>query len=251
MLKILLSGCNGRMGQAVTRLTAKNDGIVIVAGIDLYKTGTEAYPVYDKPTDFTGDADVIVDFSNASALPGLVDYALSRRLPLLIATTGLDDGQIKILTDASSVIPVFRTANMSMGVNILCELVKKTAKLLGEDFDIEIVEKHHNQKVDAPSGTALMLADAAAEGVENAKYVYERQSVRQKRDKNEIGIHSVRGGTIVGEHEVIFAGYDEIITLSHSAASRELFAVGALKAAVFLADQKPGLYSMADVIGVI
>jgi 4-hydroxy-tetrahydrodipicolinate reductase len=251
MLRILLSGCNGRMGQAVTKLTAKSDGIVIVAGIDLYKTGTEAYPVYDKPTDFTGEADIIVDFSNASALTGLVDYALSRNMPLLIATTGLAEDQIELLKEASAKIPVFRTGNMSLGVNILCELVKKTAKILGEGFDIEIVEKHHNTKVDAPSGTALMLAEAAKEGVKDAKYVYERQSRRQKREKNEIGIHSIRGGTIVGEHEVIFAGFDEVITLSHSASSRELFATGALKAAVFLAEQKPGLYSMADVVGSI
>jgi len=251
MLKILLSGCNGRMGQAVTRLTAKNGGMIIAAGIDPYKTGTEAYPVYDKPSDFTGEADIIIDFSSASALPGLVDYALSRRLPLMIATTGLDEGEVKLLEAAASSIPVFRTGNMSLGVNILCELVRKTARILGEGFDIEIVEKHHNQKVDAPSGTALMLAEAASEGVEDAKYVYERQSVRKKRGRNEIGIHSVRGGTIVGEHEVIFAGYDEVITLSHSASSRELFASGALKAAMFLVDKKPGLYSMADVVGSI
>ena len=251
MLKLLLSGCNGKMGQAVTRLVETTDNFVISAGVDPYKTGNEPYPVYDRPSDFAGVVDVIVDFSNASALEELADYAIAAKIPLIVATTGLDDRQIALLEKASKTIAVFRTGNMSLGVNLLCELVKKTAAILGDDFNIEIVEKHHNQKVDAPSGTALMLADAAAGEIKDAEYIYERQSERRKRAPNEIGIHSIRGGTIVGEHEVIFAGFNEVITLSHSALSRELFAMGALKAAGFLAGKIPGIYSMADVVGSI
>jgi 4-hydroxy-tetrahydrodipicolinate reductase len=191
----------------------------------------------------------MIDFSHPSALPDILDYAIDKKLPLVIATTGMSQEDVALIRESSLSIPVFFTFNMSLGVNLLVELAKKAASILGDGFDVEIIEKHHNQKIDAPSGTALMIADAVSEVLPyNASYAYDRHSVRKKRSREEIGIHSLRGGTIVGEHQVVFAGTDEIITLSHQALSREIFATGALAAARFLVEQRPGLYSMKDIV---
>lgn len=211
------------------------------------------YPVYADPMEFAGEADVLVDFSNSAALANLLNYCTAKNLPCVLCTTGYNDDQLVQVSHASGKIPVFRSGNMSLGINLLMQLVKKASAVLGENFDVEIIEKHHRQKVDAPSGTALMLADAAASALpHDSQYVYDRHSVRQKRSREEIGISSVRGGTIVGEHDVLFCGPDEIIELKHTATSRDVFANGALSAAVFLAGvKKPGMYSMDDVLAQI
>ena len=194
-------------------------------------------------------SEVIIDFSNPSLLDSILEYGKSTNTSLVIATTGYDDCQKKQIELASKECAVFFTYNYSMGVNLLASLAKKAVEVLGDGFDIEIIEKHHNQKIDAPSGTALMLADAINEEVDNRmKYEYDRHSKREKRTKNEIGIHAVRGGTFVGEHEIIFAGRDEIITLSHSARSKEIFAVGAVNAAVFMTGKERGMYDMSQLI---
>ena len=246
MTRIIISGCNGRMGRAIAeRVFAREDeSCTVVAGIDM-NTKPAEFPVFAKPADCTVEADVIIDFSNPSALPGLLEYAVEKNLPIVIATTGISEEGKALIDDAAKKIPVFFSANMSLGVNLLVELAKKATEVLGYDFDIEIVEKHHNQKLDAPSGTALMIADAIADG---RHYVYDRHSRRQKRERDEIGIHAIRGGSIVGEHDVIFAGSDEVITLSHSASSRGVFAVGAINAAIFLHGKQPGLYNMGNLI---
>lgn len=253
MAGILLSGCNGKMGKAVTANAAADDGCEIVGGIDLFDKCLSGYPVFSSPAlvskEIIEKTDVIIDFSNPSAIAGLLEFAVKNSIPAVISTTGLNDAQINLIKAASSKIPVFFSANMSLGVNLLCELAKKAASVLGDSFDIEIVEMHHNQKIDAPSGTALMIADSIKEELdEGVKYEYDRHSKREKRTKNEIGIHSVRGGTITGEHQVIFAGHDEIITISHSARSKELFATGAVNAAKFLCGKPAGLYSMSDML---
>ncbi|NLC68850.1 MAG: 4-hydroxy-tetrahydrodipicolinate reductase [Clostridiaceae bacterium] len=247
MVRIILSGCNGKMGQVVTRLAKQNPDVKIVAGIDINDSIKNDYPVFNEAVKCNVEADVIIDFSNPSALDSLLKLAISRKLPLVMATTGFSEAQKKQLRETSSKIPVFQSANMSLGVNLLIDLVKKAAKNLESFFDIEIIEKHHNQKIDAPSGTALALADAINDVLEHKQeYVYDRHARRMKRSKKEIGIHAVRGGTIVGEHSVIFAGNDEIIELKHTAMSKDIFAVGAIKAAIFLYDKQPGLYSMND-----
>ncbi len=248
MTDILLSGCYGKMGRAITSYITGCEDIKIVAGLDI-ADGSGDFPVFVSPFSFDGKVDAIIDFSSPAALPGLLEYAVERKIPAVIATTGLDDAHIELIHKASKHIPVFFTANMSLGVNLVCELAKTAAKILGNSYDIEIIEAHHNQKVDAPSGTALMIADAISNELERRpNYEYNRQAKREKRTKNEIGIHAVRGGTIVGEHEIIFAGYNEVIKISHSAASKELFAAGAVNAAVFIKDKKPGLYSMSDIV---
>lgn len=247
-MKIILSGCNGKMGQVIARTVAERDGCEIVAGLDRVADSTGAFPVF-ATADIDVPADIIIDFSHPAMLQTVLTLAEGRHLPVIIATTGLSDEQLAAVRALSEKVPVFFSANMSIGVNLLSALVEKAAKVLGNDFDIEIVEKHHNQKVDAPSGTALMLADAAKAGLSfEPHYVYDRHSVRQKREKTEIGISSVRAGTIVGEHEVIFGGRDEVITLSHLAMSKEIFAVGALNAAAFLVGRPAGLYSMKDML---
>lgn len=247
-MKIILSGCNGKMGQVIARTVAERDGCEIVAGLDRVADSTGAFPVF-ATADIDIPADIIIDFSHPAMLQTVLTLAEGRHLPVIIATTGLSDEQLAAVRALSEKVPVFFSANMSIGVNLLSALVEKAAKVLGNDFDIEIVEKHHNQKVDAPSGTALMLADAAKAGLSfEPHYVYDRHSMRQKREKTEIGISSVRAGTIVGEHEVIFGGRDEVITLSHLAMSKEIFAVGALNAAAFLVGKPAGLYSMKDMI---
>jgi 4-hydroxy-tetrahydrodipicolinate reductase len=249
MIKILMSGCNGKMGQVISRLAKESDGLEIAAGCDLNDSIKNAYPVFIDLKKCDVSVDVIIDFSNASAFENVLEYAVSRKIPLVMATTGLSHAQIKSLQAASSQIPVFFSANMSLGVNLLIDLVKKAAKVLEQNFDIEIVEKHHNQKLDAPSGTALAIADAINTVLEQKQeYVYDRHSRRKKRSRQEIGIHAVRGGTIVGDHSVIFAGNDEIIEINHTAMSKEIFGVGALRAARFLYSKKPGLYSMKELI---
>lgn len=252
MTKILLSGCCGQMGTAITTIVSGREDCVISAGIDANPNGFTPYQVFKKPEDVTVDCDVIIDFSHPSLLSPLVKYATEHKLPLVMATTGLSETQLSQLSEASEVIPIFRTGNLSLGINLLIALARKATAILGEDFDIEIVEKHHNQKIDAPSGTALMIADAISEERNIlSRYEFDRHSVRRRREKNEIGIHSVRGGTIVGEHEVIFAGHDEVITISHSAQSKGVFATGAVTAAVFLCQQKPGMYDMNDLVAAV
>lgn len=253
MAGILLSGCNGKMGRAVTLSVAETAGCDITAGIDVFDEVRYGYPVFTSPALITeniiGKTDVIIDFSNPSALAGLLEFAVANSIPAVISTTGLNEAQINLIKSASAKIPVFFSANMSLGVNLVCELAKKAAKVLGDAFDIEIVEMHHNQKIDAPSGTALMIADSIKNELDDdIKYEYDRHSKREKRTKKEIGIHAVRGGTITGEHEVIFAGHDEIIKISHSARSKELFATGAINAAKFICGKPAGLYNMADML---
>lgn len=249
MTNILLSGANGKMGQAVTRVALENDSVKIVAGYDINTIQNAGFPVYDKLSDIKENIDAIIDFSHPAMFDGLLEFAKTKNIPVVFCTTGLSEEQIANMKAASESTPIFFSANMSIGVNLLIDLVTKAAKILQDNFDIEIVEKHHNQKLDAPSGTALAIADAIADTVEyNAEYVYDRHSVRKKRDKAEIGIHAVRGGTIVGEHDVIFAGNDEVIEIKHSAASKEVFAVGAVKAAVFMKGKTAGMYAMKDLI---
>lgn len=248
MLKILVSGVLGHVGQKITALCRENEEYSVVAGVDR-QNSNENFPVFSSFDDVNVIPDVIIDFSNPSLLEGILKFAVKNKIPLVLATTGYSEQHIEKIREASKNIPIFFTANMSLGVNLLCSLAKKASAFLGEGFDVEIIEKHHNQKLDAPSGTALMLANAI-NAVNGDKYTYEydRHSKRQKRSKSEIGIHSVRGGTIVGEHDVIFAGNDEVITLSHSAFSKEVFASGALKSAEFIAKQKFGLFDMNDML---
>lgn len=248
MIKVLLSGAAGRMGSFVADCIKSRDDMEIIAGVDAVQN-ILSFPVYPDFSRVTVKPDVIIDFSNVSVLGGLLEYATKNNVPAVIATTGYNDEQIGLIKEASKKIPIFFSFNMSLGINLLCSLAKKAAAILGDEFDIEIVEKHHNKKLDAPSGTAIMLANAVNDELGGSYlYEYDRHSKRAARPKNEIGIHSVRGGTIVGEHDVIFAGRDEVITLSHHAASREVFATGAVKAAAFLADKAAGLYDMGDVV---
>ena len=248
MVSILLSGAGGKMGQVITRSVSERNDCRIAAGIDIHSIDC-GYPVFSSPEQCNVACDVIIDFSHPSVTNSLLDYAVKHKIPAVIATTGLSPEQVEAIHEAAKTIPVFFSANMSLGVSLLTELAKKAAKVLGNDFDIEIIEKHHNRKVDAPSGTALMLADAISEELKDApQYVYDRHSRRAARSKNEIGIHAVRGGTIVGEHEILFAGHDEIISLTHTAMSKKIFATGAINAALFLANCKPGLYNMGDLV---
>lgn len=245
-MKLILNGALGRMGRAVATLAADR-GYEIAAGVDI-AAGDTAFPVY---TDWANvpAADVVVDFSNPAALEAELAYVTAHKLPLVLCTTGLSAEQIAAVHKAAQQVPVFFSSNMSLGVAVLSALTKKAAAVLGDTFDIEIVEMHHNQKLDAPSGTALMLADAAKAGLSyEPTYTYDRHSRRQKRDKREIGIASLRGGTVVGEHSVYFAGEQEVITLSHSAGSRSVFASGALTAAAFIVGKPAGMYSMEDIL---
>ncbi len=252
MINIALVGANGKMGQVITRLVNENDDATVSFGIDLNTEQKSTYPVYADFNDVKEDCDVIVDFSHPSSLSKTLEYALANNKAAVIATTGLDNSQMENIKAASKEIPVFFSANMSLGVNLLIQLAKKATSLLEENFDIEIIEKHHNLKIDAPSGTALAIADAINDtSTKSNEYVYDRHSTRKKRSKNEIGIHSLRGGTIVGEHSVIFAGNDEIIELKHTATSKEIFAVGAVKAAHFLFKKDAGLYNMDALISEI
>ncbi|MBQ7003534.1 MAG: 4-hydroxy-tetrahydrodipicolinate reductase [Oscillospiraceae bacterium] len=248
-VKILISGANGKMGHAVAAAISGREDCVACCGVDLYTQQYGDFPIYEKLADVPEKPDVIIDFSNPALLDDLLDYCLTNGVPCVFATTGYSAEQIAKIKQAAASIPVFFSFNMSLGINLLAQLAKKAVSILGGQFDIEIVEKHHNQKLDAPSGTAIMLADAINEECgEQYHYVYDRHSKRQKREAREIGMHAIRGGTIVGEHDIIFAGHDEVITLSHSAASKEVFAVGAVNAAAFLAGQEAGLYDMSALI---
>lgn len=250
MVKVLLSGCNGKMGQVITRIAHYREDVKITAGFDINPSVSNDFPVFTSLQECNVAVDVIVDFSHPSALQNILDYAVSRKIPLVIATTGISDELVSKIKQAAASTPILYSANMSLGVNLLLELVQKAAKLLYTNFDIEIIERHHNQKIDAPSGTALALADAINKALpEKYRYVYDRHTRRVKRSKDEIGIHAVRGGNIAGEHTVIFAGNDEIIELRHSANSKEIFGVGALKAAVFMHNKAPGFYTMRDMFG--
>ncbi len=249
MVRIILCGCNGQMGKAITNSVAERSDCEIVAGIDINTERYSDYPVFKNINECDVAADLVIDFSHPSLLTSLLTYCKSKKYPVVIATTGLSEEQKEEIAEASKEIPVFFSANMSIGVSLISELAKKAAKVLSGNFDIEIVEMHHNKKIDAPSGTALMLADSISQVLdEKPVYEYNRHAKRERRSKNEIGIHAVRGGTIVGEHEVIFAGHDEIIKISHSARSKEIFAVGAVNAGIFIADKEPGLYAMADFV---
>lgn len=250
MIKILLHGCSGAMGRAVSEIVKEMENVEIAVGVDVNPQIPAGYPVHESLSDVTEDADVIVDFAAAAAVDGLLRFAESKRIPLVLCTTGLTEAQMARVRDCSSRVAILRSANMSLGVNLLLKLVQDAAKVLAASgFDMEIVEKHHNRKLDAPSGTALALADSLNEAMDGAyHYTYDRHDRRAKRDPKEIGISAVRGGSIVGEHDVIFAGPDEVVTLSHSAYSRAVFARGAVEAALFLAGKPAGLYSMSDVI---
>ena len=248
MVKIILSGCSGKMGHVITKCVENKENCEIVAGVDINKCDAP-YPIFASFSEIDVDADVIIDFSHPSVLASLLEYCKKNKMPAVIATTGLSDEQKKEIEDTSKEVPMFFSANMSIGVNLISELAAKAARVLEGSFDIEIVEAHHNQKIDAPSGTALMLADSISDALTNKPtYEFDRHSKRAKRDPNEIGIHSIRGGTIVGEHEIIFAGLDEIITISHSARSKDLFAVGAVNATVFLKGKPAGMYSMKQLV---
>ncbi len=244
--RILISGCSGRLGSVIAKLASDSRELEVVAGVD--RVGAASFPIFDDFSKVDVECDVIVDVSHHTVAPALMEYAASKNIPVVICTTGHTDEEEQIIREASKKIPVLKSRNMSLGINVMMELVRRAASALGDGYDIEVVEAHHSKKLDAPSGTALMLADAAKEVREDAEYVYDRTPRRQERDKREIGIHSVRGGTIVGEHSVIFAGLDEVITLSHSAGSRDLFASGAIKAALFVKDAKAGFYTMSDVV---
>ncbi|MCI8622934.1 MAG: 4-hydroxy-tetrahydrodipicolinate reductase [Provencibacterium sp.] len=248
-IRIILSGAGGKMGRAIRALCSEREDCTIVAGFDLRAGGEAPFPIYPEPAQCTQEADVVIDFSHPSVLEPLLAYCRERKLPAVLATTGYSPEQLSAIQAAAADIPVFSTANMSLGVNLLASLCEKAAAVLGHDFDIEIIEKHHNQKIDAPSGTALMLADRISGALEKKpQYVYDRHSERRKRRREEIGLHAVRGGTIVGEHEVLFAGTDETITLSHAAYSKQVFAAGAINAALFLAGQPAGIYDMGDLV---
>ena len=251
MIRIIMNGCNGKMGQVISGIVTEDEGTVMAAGIDARDDGHNPYPVFTDIEECGVEADCLIDFSTASAVDKMLDYCVARKLPCVLCTTGLSEGQLQKVKEASGQIPVLRSANMSLGINLLLKLLKDAAAVLAPaGYDIEILEKHHNQKLDAPSGTALALADAINGEFDNEyEYIYDRSTRRKKRPGKEIGISAVRGGTIVGEHDVLFAGTDEVITFSHSAYSRAVFGKGAVQAAKFLAGKVPGMYDMGDVIG--
>ena len=250
MVRIIMHGCNGRMGQMITNLVKEEAQAQIVAGVDTFDGIQNPYPVFEKIEMCNVEADVVIDFSNAKAVDGLLSYCEEKKLPVVLCTTGLSEEQLVRVKEVSEKAAVLKSANMSMGINLLMKLLKDAVKVLAPaGYDVEIVEKHHNQKLDAPSGTALALADSMNEAMDNEfEYVYDRSQVRKKRDKKEMGISAVRAGTIVGEHEVLFAGIDEVIEFKHTAYSRSVFGKGALEAAKFLAGKPAGMYDMSDVI---
>ena len=250
MVKMIMHGCNGKMGQVITKIVKEDANAEIVAGIDKYMGIPNDYPVFESIDKCDVEADVVIDFSNAAAVDGLLDYCVEKQVPVVLCTTGLSEEQLGKVQEASKKVAVLKSANMSLGVNMLLKLLQEATKILAPaGFDIEIVERHHNQKVDAPSGTALAMADSINAAMNDEyTYTYDRSQVRQKREKKEIGIVAVRGGTIVGEHEVIFAGEDEVIEFKHTAHSKAVFGKGAVEAAKFLKGKEAGLYDMKDVI---
>ena len=250
MIRVIMHGCNGKMGQVISGLIAADDAVELVAGIDARDDGHNPYPVFTDINSCDIEADCLIDFSVAAAVDNLLDYCVAKNLPCVLCTTGLSEEQLAKVAEASKKVAILKSANMSLGINLLLKMLKEAAGVLAPaGFDMEIVEKHHNLKVDAPSGTALALADSINEEFDNEyEYVYDRSARREKRPKKEIGISAVRGGTIVGDHDVIFAGADEVITFSHTAYSKAVFGKGAVQAAKFLAGNGAGMYSMADVI---
>lgn len=250
MVRAIMHGCNGHMGQVITGLIKADEGIELVAGIDKYTGIANDYPVFESLEKCDVEADVIIDFSNAAAADALLTYCEEKKMPVVLCTTGLSEEQLAKIPEAAKKTAVLKSANMSLGINLLMKLLKEATKVLASaGYDMEIVEKHHNQKLDAPSGTAIALADSMNEAMDEAyHYVYDRSQERKKRDTKEIGISAVRGGTIVGEHEVLFAGTDEVIEFKHTAYSKTIFGKGAVEAAKFLAGKPAGLYDMSDVI---
>lgn len=251
MIKLIMHGCNGAMGQVISKIVEETEGAVMVAGIDRVDEGKNDYPVFTDIKECDVEADAIIDFSAAPAVDALLDYAVEKQIPVVVCTTGLSDEQLAKLEEASKKVAVLRSANMSLGVNTLLKLINAATKVLAEaGFDIDIVEKHHRKKLDAPSGTAIALADAINDALNHEyEYVYDRSERREQRPVKEIGISAVRGGTIVGEHEVIFAGQDEVIEFKHTAYSKAIFGKGAVSAAMFLAGKPAGIYNMSHVIG--
>lgn len=250
MVRLIMHGCNGKMGQVITKIVKEDANAEIVAGIDKYQGIQNEYPLFSDIAECNVEADVVIDFSNAAAVDGLLDYCASKAVPVVLCTTGLSEEQLVKVKATSGKVAVLKSANMSLGINMLLKLLQDATKILAPTgYDIEIVEKHHNQKVDAPSGTALALADSINEVLDHEyAYNYDRSQERKRRDKKEIGIAAVRGGTIVGEHEVIYAGEDEVIEFKHTAYSKAVFAKGAVEAAKFLKGKGSGMYSMQDVI---
>lgn len=250
MIKIIMHGCNGKMGRMISGIVAEDSEVEIVAGIDAFDAGNNTYPVFQKIQDCNIEADCLIDFSVAAAVDAMLEYCVEKNLPCVLCTTGLSQEQLEKVEEASKKVAVLKSANMSLGINLLLKMLKEAAAVLAPaGYDIEIVEKHHRLKVDAPSGTALALADSINEELNREyEYVYDRSSRREKRPDKEIGISAIRGGTIVGDHDVIFAGVDEVITFSHAAHSKGVFGKGAVQAAKYLAGKGPGLYNMSNVI---
>ncbi len=250
MVRVIMNGCNGKMGQVITGIIAEDAQAEIVAGIDVYDGIKNSYPVFSNIADCNVDADVIIDFSTAKAVDGLLDYVEEKKVPVVLCTTGLSEEQLQRVEKVSKEVAVLKSANMSLGINTIMKLLQQAVQVFAPaGYDVEIVEKHHNQKLDAPSGTAIALADSMNEVMDHQyEYIYDRSQRRQKRDAKELGISAVRGGTIVGEHEVIFAGTDEVIEIKHTAYSKAVFAKGAVEAAKFLAGKPAGLYDMSHVI---
>ena len=250
MVRVIMNGCNGKMGQVITGIAAGDEQVEIVAGIDVYDGIQNPYPVFADIKDCTVEADAIIDFSTAKAVDGLLDYVEEKRIPVVLCTTGLSEAQLNRVSEVAGKAAVLKSANMSLGINTIMKLLQQAVQVFGPaGYDVEIVEKHHNQKLDAPSGTAIALADSMNEVMDHQyEYIYDRSQRRQKRDAKELGISAVRGGTIVGEHEVIFAGTDEVIEIKHTAYSKAVFAKGAVEAAKYLAGKPAGLYNMSDVI---
>ncbi len=250
MTRVIMNGCNGKMGQVISNLIAEDKDVEMVAGVDARDDGHNSYPVFTDINTCDVEADCIIDFSVAAAVDKLLDYCVAKKIPCVLCTTGLSEEQLKKVKETSKSVAILKSANMSLGINLLLKLLKDAAGVLAPaGFDMEIVEKHHRLKVDAPSGTALALADSINEEFNNEyEYVYDRSSRRERRPTKEIGISAVRGGTIVGDHDVIFAGPDEVITFSHTAYSKAVFGKGAVQAAKFLAGKEPGMYNMGDVI---
>lgn len=250
MTRIIMCGCNGAMGRMITSIVKDDSEAEIVAGIDMADNGQTDFPVFSSISDCTVEADAIIDFSTPKILTEILTYSKQHKVPAVLCTTGYSDEQLAEIEAATTETAILKSANMSLGINTLLKLLQDAAKVFaGEGFDVEIIEKHHNQKLDAPSGTALALADSINEAMGNQyEYIYDRSQRRQKRDKKELGLSAVRGGTIVGEHDVIFAGTDEVITFSHTAYSKAVFGKGAVAAAKFLKGKESGRYDMADVI---
>lgn len=247
MLKVLVNGCLGKMGVVLSKCVIEDEELELVCGVSQNLPCDTPFKVYPRCSDVIDDVDVIIDFSHHLALDDVLSFAVNNNKPLVIATTGYSEEELLKIKEASKIIPIFHSSNMSLGVNVLLKLVKDATKLLN-NFDIEIIEKHHNKKIDAPSGTALMIADGIKDVLPNLEYSYGRYSRYAKRSESELGIHAVRGGSIVGEHTVIFAGHDEVVEIKHSAQSKDIFAKGSISAAKYLVNQSPGYYNMDNML---